>query len=284
MHWSALLRDVEYTRGGVPKILHQIWINERPDPPAEWAAARAKWKAHHPEWKHMIWCKHHARAYIAQWHPTFVDVFDGYPHEIQRIDMIRYFFLYDFGGVYCDLDQYPERSVERYLETGAQAYFVHSANWASFTNSLMASQRRAPVWLEVQARLRAPRPWWCVGKHLTVMMTTGPGMLDGVLRNTAEQFAVLPRRKFNPHPERETGRPGAIIVSLLGRSWNELDSVLINFAATHRWALAAAALAFVVCTTAAAVVFAVRWHRLRHTACARAVAHCARGGASLVGL
>jgi hypothetical protein len=148
----------------------------------------------------------------------------------------------------------------------------------------MASQRRAPVWLEVQARLRAPRPWWCVGKHLTVMMTTGPGMLDGVLRNTAEQFAVLPRRKFNPHPERETGRPGAIIVSLLGRSWNELDSVLINFAATHRWALAAAALAFVVCTTAAAVVFAVRWHRLRHTECARAVAHCARGGASLVGL
>jgi mannosyltransferase OCH1-like enzyme len=100
VHWSALLRDVEYTRGGVPKILHQIWINERPDPPVEWAAARAKWKAHHPEWKHVIWCKRHARACIAQWHPTFVD---GYPHEIQRIDMIRYFFLYDFG--YCDLDQ-----------------------------------------------------------------------------------------------------------------------------------------------------------------------------------
>jgi hypothetical protein len=108
----------------------------------------------------------------------------------------------------------------------------------------------------------------------SVMMTTGPGMLDGVLRNTAEQFAVLPRRKFNPHPERETGRPGAIIVSPLGRSWNELDSVLIDFAA----------LAFVVCTTAAAVVFAVRWHPAPAHG-VRAPSRTARAArASLVGL
>ena len=51
MHWSALLEDVRYTSGGVPNILHQIWINERPELPEAWSAARDEWKAHHPEWK-----------------------------------------------------------------------------------------------------------------------------------------------------------------------------------------------------------------------------------------
>lgn len=315
MHWGALLGDVRYTSGGVPKILHQIWINERPELPEAWSAARAEWKAHHPEWKHMIWCKSHARAYIAESHPRYLGVFDGLPHAIQRIDMIRYFFLYDFGGVYCDLDQYPTQNIEPYLETGAQAYFVHSANWSSFTNCLMASKRGAPIWLEVQARLRVRPPWWCIGKHLTVMMTTGPCMLDSVLRNTAEQYAVLPRRRFNAYAEHEiqaaqTGpsgpkraqaeaqagvpevqdpkmvhkKPGAIIVSLLGKTWNGFDSALLNFAARNKGALAATVLALVVCLAAAATIFAVRWRRLRRAPCASVVAHCARGNATLAGL
>lgn len=296
MHWSALLEDVRYTSGGVPKILHQIWINESPELPEAWSTARDEWKAHHPEWKHMIWCKSHARAYIAESHPSFLGVFDGLPHAIQRIDMIRYFFLYDFGGVYCDLDQYPTQNIEPYLETGAQAYFVHSANWSSFTNSLMASKRGAPIWLEVQARLRVRPPWWCIGKHLTVMMTTGPCMLDSVLRNTAEQYAVLPRRRFNAYAEHEIQaaqaapaatvhkKPGAIIVSLLGKTWNGFDSALLNFAARNKGALAATVLALVICLAAAATIFAVRWRRLRGTPCASVVAHCARGNATLAGL
>jgi len=302
MHWSALLEGVRYTSGGVPKILHQIWINERPELPEAWSAARNEWKAHHPEWKHMIWCESHARAYIAESHPGYLGVFDGLPHAIQRIDMIRYFFLYDFGGVYCDLDQYPTQNIEPYLETGAQAYFVHSANWSSFTNSLMASKRGAPIWLEVQARLRVRPPWWCIGKHLTVMMTTGPCMLDSVLRNTAEQYAVLPRRRFNAYAEHEIQaaqavrgdqaapaamahkKPGAIIVSLLGKTWNGFDSALLNFAARNNGALAATVLALVVCLAAAATIFAVRWRRLRRAPCASVVAHCARGNATLAGL
>ena len=143
-------------------------------------------------------------------------------------------------------------------------------------------------------------------------------MLDSVLRNTAEQYAVLPRRRFNAYAEHEiqaaqagpsgpsgpkraqaeaqAGVPevqdpemvhkkrGAIIVSLLGKTWNGFDSALLNFAARNKGALAATVLALVVCLAAAATIFAVRWRRLRRAPCASVVAHCARGNATLAGL
>ena len=163
----------------------------------------------------MIWCKSHARAYIAESHPGYLGVFDGLPHAIQRIDMIRYFFLYDFGGVYCDLDQYP---IEPYLETGAQAYFVHSANWSSFHELFDGVQaRRADLARSPGPAPRAAAVGGASGKHLTVMMTTGPCMLDSVLRNTAEQYAVLPRRRFNAYAEHEIQAAQAVPAAPSGK-------------------------------------------------------------------
>ena len=77
---------------------------------------------------------------------------------------------------------------------------------------------------------------------------------------------------------------GAIIVSLLGKTWNGFDSALLNFAARNKGALAATVLALVVCLAAAATICAVRWRRLRRAPCASVVAHCARGNATLAGL
>jgi hypothetical protein len=39
--------------------------------------------------------------------------------------------------------------------------------------ALMASQRGAPIWLEVHRQLFEKTPWWSVGKHLTIMAGTG---------------------------------------------------------------------------------------------------------------
>ena len=36
--------------------------------------------------------------------PEFLDLYDGYNSEIQRADAVRYFLLYEYGGVYADLD------------------------------------------------------------------------------------------------------------------------------------------------------------------------------------
>jgi len=37
-------------------------------------------------------------------YPWFLETFDSYPYNIERADVIRYFALYHFGGIYLDLD------------------------------------------------------------------------------------------------------------------------------------------------------------------------------------
>ena len=43
-------------------------------------------------------------AFIEEKYPWFLPVFDSYPYNIQRADVIRYFALAYYGGTYLDLD------------------------------------------------------------------------------------------------------------------------------------------------------------------------------------
>jgi mannosyltransferase OCH1-like enzyme len=43
-------------------------------------------------------------AFIKEKYPWFLPVFDAYPYNIQRADVIRYFALAYYGGTYLDLD------------------------------------------------------------------------------------------------------------------------------------------------------------------------------------
>ena len=36
--------------------------------------------------------------------PNFLAPYRSYPYDIQRADAIRYFILFEFGGLYLDLD------------------------------------------------------------------------------------------------------------------------------------------------------------------------------------
>ena len=51
-----------------------------------------------------MWTDEKSRIFIEAEYPWFLETFDGYPHPIQRADVIRYFVLAHFGGVYIDLD------------------------------------------------------------------------------------------------------------------------------------------------------------------------------------
>lgn len=45
-----------------------------------------------------------AREFIEKEYPWFLQTYDGYDHPIMRADVIRYFALRKFGGIYIDLD------------------------------------------------------------------------------------------------------------------------------------------------------------------------------------
>lgn len=275
MNFSYLTEGVTYTTNNIPKIIHQTWKNDRI--PDNWKISNEKWREFHPDWKYMLWTDDLITEYMHEKHPEFLSIYKKYPYNIQRADAMRYFILYDYGGVYSDLDMYPLENIEKYIEdVRASSFFIFSANSACFTNSFMISQKGAPIWLEVQKKLREKVPWYAFGKHLHVMLSTGPLMLDWVLRNSNESYSVLPRLKFNPYAETEIGtdKPGTVIKSLMGKSWHSFDSTVYDVINGNKVFFITLGIAIIFLVIGLAIYLTITYYRLRHMKCDKVIDYC----------
>ena len=97
----------------IPNILHQTWPDE--NLPPDLAAMRQTWLCHHPAWESLLWTDLGGRRFIKHHYSWFLHLYDRYPREIMRVDAVRYFLLYHYGGVYADLDMECLRSVKTHL-------------------------------------------------------------------------------------------------------------------------------------------------------------------------
>jgi len=88
---------------GVPKILHQMY-KSRTEFSQLFGGYVRNCHDSNPNWKHVIWTDDDFSPFVKQYYPQFYDIFDGFPHFIQKLDTIRYFILHQFGGVYLDAD------------------------------------------------------------------------------------------------------------------------------------------------------------------------------------
>lgn len=86
----------------IPKIIHQTWKStEIPYHYVEWMKS---WRLRHPDWSYMFWTDKDARRLIADNYSFLLPIYDGYTENIRRADAMRYAILYEYGGVYADLD------------------------------------------------------------------------------------------------------------------------------------------------------------------------------------
>jgi len=82
----------------IPKIIHQIWIGK--EVPQEFESYCNSWKKHHPDWEYKLWTQHDIPNLLL--HNKDLIVSSRNPGEIS--DLLRYEILYQFGGVYVDMD------------------------------------------------------------------------------------------------------------------------------------------------------------------------------------
>ncbi len=216
-----------------PKIIHQTY--KTTNLPEHWKISQIKWKELHPDYEYMFWTDEDIREYIKTNYPQYLQLHDNYKYNIQRADMIRYFILYDFGGIYSDLDLYPIENIEKHLiHYNSDVLLCHSGNFEGhITNSFMISKKGASIWLKVHKQLTAKKPIFAIGKHLTVMYTTGPNMLTMVINNNIKKnsIGILPSEKFMAYSSNEDFnivKKGVVLMPLKGKSWNGIDSHVFN--------------------------------------------------------
>ena len=90
--WMAE-RASNTSRVAIPKIIHNLWYQGESRMPERYHQYRSGWMLRHAGWKFMFWDESRMRELVRVEYPGFLDLYDGYPLAIQRMDAIRYFIL-----------------------------------------------------------------------------------------------------------------------------------------------------------------------------------------------
>lgn len=103
--------------------------------------------------------------------------------QIQKVDALKYFALYHFGGVYMDLDVACRRSLDPLLDFPA---WFPEASPLGVNNDLMASAAKHPVVKKMTEGL-VTHDWNLLFPYLTIFWTTGPQFTSTILQEWFEE-------------------------------------------------------------------------------------------------
>jgi glycosyltransferase involved in cell wall biosynthesis len=204
----------------IPKIIHQTWKDA--NLPSHLAAFQRTWQEHHPDWEYKLWTDAENRAFLAEHFPWFLPIYDSYSHFICRVDAVRYFWLYYYGGVYIDLDFECLSPIDSLV---AEQSLVLSLEPQTHTlENLTASARKlseilSPAWMATVAR----HPFWeHLWQHLVAskqqtdpLDATGPFLLTRAYHAYPQttDVCVIPADRLHPLSLTEIERGELLSVS-----------------------------------------------------------------------
>ncbi len=249
------------------KIIHQVWFGTIPNKRKAKKAYesmklyRNSWKDKNPEWCHFEWDKNMSENLVRNLYPEHFEMYKKYKYEIQRCDTIRYIILHRYGGIYADMDYYCNRPFDIALEKyNNDIYFVQSPNRVigqdkdHVSNSLMYSKPGHPFWrrLLIEMEIYKSPPIFYT-KHLAVMFTTGPGIINRVYSRYKRIFKVksLPYKYFHPHGIGDLvlslkNKPNVFAIHIGKGSWENGDSKVLLFIRNHWLIITILLLIFIV--------------------------------------
>lgn len=179
----------------IPPIIHQTWKDH--NVPNSFIEMANTWINLHPGWEYRLWTDEMNRNFIKEKFPYFLHKYDNYPSNIQRVDAVRYFALYTYGGIYVDMDFECLRNITLLIENTGCVFgkepedhcIIHQKNMI-ISNAFMACIPQHPFFQSLCSELGNDFP---VTDHPNdrVLETTGPFMLS---------------RKYNSYNRKETIR------------------------------------------------------------------------------
>lgn len=215
----------------IPKIIHQTYKTDKV--PERWNETHVSVMQKNPDYTYMFWTDEKARRFISDEYSWFLNTYDNYPYPIMRADALRYFILSHYGGVYIDLDNGCDFSLDPLLQFPA---WLRQTDPIGVSNDIMGSVPGHPFFLKVVRSLQKFDKAWGI-PYLRVMYSTGPLFLSVVRHRYVKAFG--PRGP----------RPGAEIRILVpvdhelhtrwfffesdGSSWHSWDALTITFINDH---------------------------------------------------
>ena len=171
----------------LPKILHQSWRDATsiPGPQREWTK---ELREMFPTHEYMLWTDDKIVNFMETKYPWFMKYFDQLPVPVMKLDAARCFILYEYGGLFLDMDYQVKENFWNRLPDTYPA--VIESPWFWFLektqNSFMSSPKGHPfwnvTWEVIIERIPGTGP----------VYVTGPLMIDEAIRRWPGEVGVLP--------------------------------------------------------------------------------------------
>ena len=171
---------------------------------------RDQLQSNHTTLKYKLWDLSEANAMVRECYPQFVNLWETFPHGINKADFFRYVLMHKFGGCYFDVDFVSCRSIEPLLMKDVCVVgeeWPHSFRDATVHNgALICGSVEHPFWMHVMNEVlrRSHRMKNCNDIQESVFKLTGTAMLrDTVMlywnsQNHTHHLFVAPFFTFCP--------------------------------------------------------------------------------------
>ena len=209
----------------IPKIIHQTWKNETIK--EEWIPFQEKVKALHPDWEYRLWTDDMNDEFVQSNFPEFYPIFQNYPENIMRADVIRYLIMDKMGGLYLDLDYemlQPFDLIDKAVVLPWNRQLRLNNPYDGVGNCFFASEPHHPFWEIVIKELSKPQienvlddpaiQAYITKKTTAIEATTGPNFLTKVYHEHKEELKDIflpPRELFHPETPRSKAQHERII-------------------------------------------------------------------------
>jgi len=231
------------------RIIHQIWFGFIPTKRQaandfeKMKKYRNSWVINNPGWVYKCWNYSDCAKLVKYHFGEHLEMYNSYEYHIQKCDCVRYLLLYRYGGIYADVDYCCVKPWDNVIDKyKADVYLVETPNKINknnvhVSNSLMYSKPNNPFWksvfVEMQKSSHVPVYY---SRHLAVMFTTGPGMLNRVYQKYKELYKVgyYPFKLFHPFGIIKDDKVATKISSYYAYhvgngSWESSDSKILLF-------------------------------------------------------
>jgi mannosyltransferase OCH1-like enzyme len=189
-HFPPLNECVE---NDIPRIIHLIWVGEN-NRPEYFDSNVSKWKELMPLWEIKVWTNEDIN--LEHFPEETIQLLRNVKKGAQKADIMRYFIMEKYGGIYLDADITPHRSLEP-LKTqipNAKVILCHDLplTWQYISIGFFAAVPHHPLF-QLTTTLVSKATINTEDLH----MHTGPRLLgEAVFQFSGDKIVLLPTEFF----------------------------------------------------------------------------------------
>jgi mannosyltransferase OCH1-like enzyme len=132
----------------IPKIIHHIAPSDKSQWHLLWIDCNDSWIQNFSDFEHMYWDICDLDNFVNTYFPEYYEVYNDFPLNILKFDFCRPLLLYQYGGIYADMDMFCYKNFYDILQKNICLLgdYMKYGN-VTIGNALMCSTPKEKFWI-----------------------------------------------------------------------------------------------------------------------------------------